>query len=177
MYKCITSGDFEDKHDIIDDLNDRNKSLLITRISNSIKSNNDILQEEWNDDDNNKLYIILIKIYRDGYLDIEKYDETIFEAQSNPWIDKVIEITQQINETMLKQIPIDKVKKLFMEDSTMTESSIKSLGQQIFTAKAKKYGIKAIHANKIFNMLQTEEDEVKCIHYIIVYMNRFLNTF
>eukprot|EP01084_Bolivina_argentea_P263079 445158_1 len=78
VYNTIKKRNFEDADDLLDDIDDRNKSRLITQISQLIEANNSITYE-WNDEDNNNLYEILMKIYKDNINNLDKYDREIFE--------------------------------------------------------------------------------------------------
>eukprot|EP01084_Bolivina_argentea_P231246 390003_1 len=52
----------DNTEDLIDDISDRNKSHLINTISKAIETKESITYD-WNDEDNNNLYEILMKIY------------------------------------------------------------------------------------------------------------------
>ena len=160
MYETIYEAEYDDVDDIIDDIESKNECLIIRKISEKIKNNNNNgIIIDWTDEDDDKLHLILTKIYKEKITDINKFNDSLFEMNpfiQNPLIHKVTAIVQQLNHKMNKKIAIEKVKRLFNEDSQLTPMFIKSGESKIFEDKAKKYQIKPHHATKIFMKLREE---------------------
>ncbi len=168
IYTSIIERKFEDADDILDDIQDRNQSHLITTISQKIENNKSI-KYEWNDEDNNNLYEILIKIYKNKIIDINKYDKQIFDI--NPFIERAVNIAKQINQTIRKKMDIENVRKL-LNDIDLKEASLKHITETQFIEKSNAYKIKPHHAKKIYTKLIqvfVVEDDVKFIYTFLCY--------
>ncbi len=143
--------------DIVDDIQDGNKSHLIHSIAQQIE-NAEAIKYCWNDEDNNNLYEILMKVYRDNVIDLNKYNKEIFD--SNPFIERVVGIAKELNKRMRNKIEIEKIRRL-LNDIDLKDVRFSNVTPTFLQQKAKKYNIKPHHATKIFNKLTEEYDDDK----------------
>ena len=172
VYNAIINAEYEDIGDTIDDLNEGIDSLIIKNISEKIQNDDeyDILVE-WEEQQKDILHRILLKVYKDGISDIDQFDLEQFLFDTNPFFKRVIEIVHKINGTIHKKIDIENVKRLLIEEVDFNEHSAKDITAMALEEKAKKYDIKAVHANKILNALRSQnehKEDVRVIHHLFV---------
>ncbi len=138
--------------DMIDDITDRHESITIEQ--------HESITYEWNDEDNNNLYEILMKIYNDKIIDINKYNKEIFDI--NPLIERIVDIAKQLNKVMRAngtKIEIENLRR-FLNSINLKETKINDTSRNELIQKATKFNIKPHHTNKIFNKLKEENDNI-----------------
>ena len=141
--------------DIIDDLDDKKNSYIIQKISGRLRDPDEI-EYEWTDDDETRLYFTLREIYINGITEEDEFDQSMIRTQV--FIDKVMNIVEELNETMKNKIPTGKVKKM-LQDEEVSNLDIQSITPSILEPKATEYGLKPHHVWKIFNKLKPNSPE------------------
>eukprot|EP01083_Nonionella_stella_P210219 761260_1 len=104
VYDTIMTSGFQDPYDILDDIEKgKSHSFTITKISKKISENANI-GYEWTDEDDNHLYEILSMIYKDNIINIDRYNNKMFEVDA--FQEKVIMMAKDINKTLRKPMSI-----------------------------------------------------------------------
>eukprot|EP01084_Bolivina_argentea_P015959 29898_1 len=76
---AIKKQNYEDTDDLLDDIEDRNNSILMYMISKAIENTQSIVYK-WNNEDSNNLCEILTKIYRDDVTDVNQYNKVVSKS-------------------------------------------------------------------------------------------------
>eukprot|EP01083_Nonionella_stella_P064425 167859_1 len=154
VYDTIMTSGFQDPYDILDDIEKgKSHSFTITKISKKISENANI-GYEWTDEDDNHLYEILSMIYKDNIINIDRYNNKMFEVDA--FQEKVIMMAKDINKTLRKPMSIPNLRELLQKEN-LNEAALRNITQDIMEQIAVKYDIKPHLAMKLLHQLRTEE--------------------
>eukprot|EP01084_Bolivina_argentea_P082238 148900_1 len=153
LYNTIKNGYYKDADDILDDLIDINDSHIVNTVLTQIQNDTPYQEAEHT---KTAIHYVLTKIYEDNVTNIdafEAYNPSVkMSEKSRKLIDVIMNIVNELNKNMKKQIPLNNVSKLFNQG--LNEYTLSNMSTSDFCQRAKQFAIKAPKATKLFNKIQ-----------------------
>eukprot|EP01084_Bolivina_argentea_P015958 29897_1 len=162
---AIKKQNYEDTDDLLDDIEDRNNSILMYMISKAIENTQSIVYK-WNNEDSNNLCEILTKIYRDDVTDVNQYNKVVSKSGDvNTLMFTSVDDALSYYDRQLNAV-------FELHPSTMTtETSVNSVTNNMLKSKSKiikqtkeRNDIKAREANQKRQNQQNKQNVGKNIH-------------
>eukprot|EP01084_Bolivina_argentea_P296094 509909_1 len=164
IYNTIKNEQYEDRNDILDDLNADQDSVIISIISQLIQTNEEI-EVEWETKDKELLVHMLTKIFMYNTTDLNQFQKGKMStlliqsdkiSKKDSFIMTVLSVVQKLNKTLRKPINIDNTLQLFSQESDLNEIAISNISIDAFCTKAEKYNIKRFQSVKLLKQIQSK---------------------
>lgn len=161
--------DYEELDEVLEDLGNMKDSYIIHSVTEKIDQDSD---STWNKiDDEQTLHILLLKIFKDKIIDIDKLvpnqdkkssqslPKTLKECNKHQILYIATIISNDINKAKPNSINIESLEKLIITED-LNGSILTNLSAKDFTIKAKSYSIKAPKARKLFTSISSFYDNL-----------------
>ena len=175
--QIFDENEYEELDEVLDDLGNIKDSFIIHSVTEKVQQNNNY---KWNKiDDEQTLHILLLKIFKDKIIDIDKLvphqngksiqslPNTLKQCNKHQILYIATIISNDINKTKPNSINIDNVEKLIITED-LNGSTMTNLSAKDFTIKAKSYSIKAPKARKLFTAINSYYDNLPRVKLILI---------